>query len=150
MYSSRQLTAEVQDSIADLITADAKIVSAKALARDILAKHESIAGEDVEFYAFCSLEYLEDCVRLAFNRYKLKPESEARPDPQMLLPGFERLQRYYSIERDGDHRLVPIDELTPEEQSAKVAELRAMGRGCFEHADELERYTGRKAARTQR
>jgi hypothetical protein len=140
MYSSKQLNSEIDVRICDLTESGVRLISAKALAMDIVARHSAIVGDDVDFYSHCSLEHVENKVRLAFNRFKLKPEGELSPDPQMTLPGFKRVQRFYAVERESDHQIIAIEDLTRAEIVGKVEELRAMGRGCYEHADELERY----------
>jgi hypothetical protein len=65
-------------------------------------------------------------------------------NPNLRLPGFERLQSWYSIERDGESQIVPVDQLTPDEGAAKVAQLRKFGQGALLHADELERYLAQR------
>lgn len=70
----------------------------------------------------------------------IKAMEKDGPDPQELLPGFERLQRRYSVERNGQQWLVPVAELTDEEIDAKIAEHRAMAAGHELHARELERF----------
>lgn len=56
------------------------------------------------------------------------------------MPGFERLQTHYLVERDEERVAVRIDHLTDEEIEAKAKEQETMGRACFQHADELRRY----------
>ena len=133
----------------------------KNLARQIDIEFELMMDADVihpdwmtqslmtKFFADATGSYLleikeatYDSVRNRFreriNRYKVKPEVHA--DPQLVLPGFKRLQTMYCVERDGAQVAVKINKMTPDELDAKKAELRAMGAGCYEHADEIERY----------
>ncbi len=80
---------------------------------------------------------------LVVRRYK--PTAEV-PEPQIILPGFERLQKAYSVERNDEPTIVPTAQLTDSEIRVKAVELRAMAAGCYQHADELERFLSERAA----
>lgn len=144
MYASKFLTKEIHRHVGALMEIKS-ILEATAVARAIVIDHPLAIqdGNDAEFYEYCALEYVREAVRGYLNRFKLKPT--VSPDPQLVLPGFIRIQQYYAIERDGMPVNVPVDQLTEEECDQKYAELIAMGNGCFEHADEFKRYhSGRK------
>lgn len=68
-----------------------------------------------------------------------KREAET-PDPQLIMEGFERLQKLYVIDVDGEQTYVPVDEMTDEQIDAKADELRRFAVGAMKHADELVRY----------
>jgi hypothetical protein len=70
---------------------------------------------------------------------KMRPEP-AGNQQQLVMPGFERLQTHYLVERDKERVAVRIDHLTDDEIEAKACEQETMGRACFQHADELRRY----------
>lgn len=59
---------------------------------------------------------------------------------QQTFPGFDHLQTYYVVERQGGLVGVPTEFLTDEEIDVKAAMHRAMGEANFAHADELIRY----------
>ncbi len=65
-------------------------------------------------------------------------------DTQATLPGFEHMHFYYPIIRDGREVAVHVYDMTDSELDAKAEELRAMGRGCFEHADEIVRFKAKR------
>jgi hypothetical protein len=88
---------------------------------------------------------VRDTVREVLRRYKAAPEA---PDPQIVLPGFERLQTGYLTERDGDQAIVPLSMMTTVELEAKAAELETMGMGCFQHAREIRRYIAQRPTTT--
>lgn len=136
------LVAEVQRLVERRI--DEGLPTEKAwLTHAILSKHTRVKGKDADWYRLCGYEHVGDTVRAVVRRYT---PSEEPPDRQIVLPGFERLQSAYLIERDGKQMVVPIAQLTTAEASAKVVELRAMASGCDQHADELERYLAERAA----
>ncbi len=68
------------------------------------------------------------------------PDKGSEQKPQLELPGFDHLQQYYMVERNGDELGVPIFQMTDEEVEAKAAQLRTMGEACFAHSDELLRF----------
>ncbi len=91
-------------------------------------------GRGVAFDAFRSY------VREVMQKYKLDAKREDEPDPQMVLPGYKRVQKRYLVTRNRESISVPAEQLTRLEVDDKIGELRRMGHGCFEHADELGKY----------
>jgi hypothetical protein len=118
------------------------VISTTAVASAILEAHPHIAGADCDFYRALTFEKLKDEARKLINKMKLKPELE--PDRQLLLPGFKRLQQYYVIEEDGEAQRVDL--IPGAVLLKKAAELRVMGAGCYQHADEIEDYVGAREA----
>lgn len=108
------------------------------LTQAVMARHPDISGGDADFAVCAAQAYVRNEVRLRLNRYKLRPEEAA--EKQMLLPGFERLQLYYLVSRGGEQVAVHVEQLTPEEGAAKLAELRAMREGLDVHIRELARF----------
>lgn len=139
----REVSAEIERQIS--ISMDAGAVLDPAwITQAIMADHNDLSGEDAAFAICCTREYVRNEVRRRFNRFKLTPETHS--DPQLVLPGFEKLQRYYAIEREGAASIVPIEMMTSAELMAKRAELEAMGRGCIDHANELGQYVSMRGA----
>ena len=101
----------------------------------IFADHPSIAGEDTDFYRVCSHVKVRDEVRQQLNRLTAR-----LPDSQLTLEGFEHLQEYYAVPRNGEAIHVRIDLLDDDEIEAKIQEHESRGRGMLEHAAELRRY----------
>jgi hypothetical protein len=64
-----------------------------------------------------------------------------------FLPGFEYLQHYYVIKRDGVDVGVPIEECTDDELLAKAALYRAQATRLIAHANEIDRYVDLRRAR---
>lgn len=108
--------------------------------QEIMSNHVDIDGEDADFHLCVSRETVRDQVRRQINRYKNTPESAANPDKQIVLEGFNYVQRAYLVDEQGTQIAIPIERMTSAMRKAKIEELRAMGRGCLRHADELERY----------
>ena len=71
-------------------------------------------------------------------------------DGNGYLPGFEYLQRYYVVQRQGEDVGVPVLECTDEELYAKAALYRSQSRKLVAHADEIERYIQWRASQHER
>jgi hypothetical protein len=77
---------------------------------------------------------------------RARKQEETEPsDPQYVLPGYERLQKVYSIGRlanDGDvvETLVPIEQCSKAELLMKRAQLVHMRNGLDKHIEELDRW----------
>jgi hypothetical protein len=137
---------ELENEIAALVDAEigaGKPIAATWLTHAVVASHGEIPDDGSGYHELCTYAHTRDSVRRVLRRYEVKEEG---PDPQVALPGFERLQTAYLVTRDKEQVIVPIDQLTDVEIDAKCTELDAMAKGCLQHADELRRY---KAARAE-
>ncbi|MBK7542485.1 MAG: hypothetical protein IPI57_12035 [Candidatus Competibacteraceae bacterium] len=139
MYSMSQLVKEIASYTDDLVRLGATL-HPDFVTQKILADHQAIEGDDSDFYTCVSKETIRDQVVKRIRKFKVKPESQISPDNQIVMPGFERVQVAYVIDADGEQIAVPLVKMTSAQRRAKVTELRAMGAGCYQHADELERY----------
>lgn len=137
-YSIKDLQEEIAKKIEWLQRNNGATLHPDWITNAVIADHPHISGEDKDFYTCCSRAEVRNETRRQLNRYRAKPDAE--PDPQLTLEGFDRLQQYYLVDRDETQVAVRIDQLTDEEIYAKAAEYEAMGRGCFQHAQELYRY----------
>lgn len=107
----------------------------------ILNRHplpDDFEGEHREFSDICRFNHVRAAVRKAVNRYKV--ENGPQEDKQLVLPGFDHLQRGYLVTRDKQQVLVPVDLLTDEEIEGKALEYERMAEGCRAHAKELRQY----------
>jgi Rps23 Pro-64 3,4-dihydroxylase Tpa1-like proline 4-hydroxylase len=137
MYTMADLTREIAEVMEGLIAQRARM-NRDWIVQMILARHDDVAGEDAEFYRCASRKTVEAQVRQQINRFDVR--AELTPDRQMVLDGFERLQRYYAFEERGVQVAVPVEDMSDAQLEAKEVELMAMGAGCYQHADEIRRY----------
>ena len=102
-------------------------------------------GEAGEFYSEAGYMAARDTVRRVVNG---TPDQEkiSAAERQAILPGFEHVHFFYSIVREGKEVPVSVYDMTDAEIDTKVKELRAHGRSCFRHADELERLKAQRLA----
>jgi hypothetical protein len=133
--SEQSIYREVREFIAAQIQ-DGKVILVGELALQILISKPSIEGQDKEFYQIAAMAYVKTVVKRCVGKFDAAPVS----DPQLVLDGFEHLQVAYSVERDGQICLVPVDQLTPREIEARAAEYEQMAASCRKHAKELREY----------
>lgn len=133
-FSEKDLTAEVEA----IINARDSAIDTDWLAEEIMARHSDINGEDADFYILCARHYVKTAVRNVVRRYRLGPDEII--EAQEILPGFERLQRRYHIERGGRSLIVPIEEIGMSEMRTKIQEYESLMDGWRIHIAELRRY----------
>ena len=134
--SDREMKQEVAEIVEQRIK-DGEVTITSWLVMEIISRHEDITGDDADWYRVCAKAHMKGVVGQVVRRYKPSEEEEA--DRQIIMPGCERLQLAYSVDRDGP-AIVPIDQLTIDEIDAKIAELSGMRAGLSQHIRELERY----------
>ena len=101
---------------------------------DILNTFDDITGPDADFYMITARHWVNNEVKAAIGK------------KQLVLEGFENLQKAYPIMRGEVRELVPVDQMTDSELEGKVMEYMNMAKGCLAHASELRLYL---SARTQ-
>ena len=138
MYDIQNLTREIDRHIEAL--GDGAI-PAEWVTNRVMSQHDGIDGEDSDFYLCLTRIEVRDQVRRRLNkRFGTRAEDQGQRDAQLVLDGFERLQQRYLVEVGEEIIAIPVNKMTSAQRLAKVAELRRMGAGCYQHADELERY----------
>ena len=138
VYSLADLTGEIEGAIDRMDSGSVRALSPDLVTEAVIGSWGEISGECADRFVCTANAWVRNQVRLRINRYKAQAAPEA--DAQLVMDGFERLQKRYLIEEDGEHVAVRVQDLTPTQRLAKAAELRAMGDGCYQHAQELERY----------
>jgi len=136
------ITAEVRKLIADK-TAAGEQTKVPWLTQEVLDRHSDIEGEDAPFYLICARAHIKDIVRACIAKYDTK---EATNDKQLVLAGFEHLQIAYTVDRQGEVTLVPVDQLTNAELLARAEEYDGMAKSCRAHAREIRKYVEVRAA----
>lgn len=142
-YSQEQLTNEVQ-SMFDEFVAAGRSIHVDWLANTVMDKHRDVHGTDKDFYVLCAWHHVKTSIRQVVRKSKPNEESGLSSIPQLSLPGFERIQTHYHVERDGEICLIRIDELSDQEIELKVEEYERMAEGCRLHAAELRRYKAQR------
>lgn len=108
---------------------------------EVLNGYPDITGEDADFYKIAARDFVAGKVKGCIKKYDGSFDSVT---PQMVLDGFEHLQKAYPVKRGKSRELVPVDQLTDRELLARAEELRAMAKGCRKHAKEIEDYVSHR------
>lgn len=138
---------EIQAEIAEMIEARAAAgdpVRAAWLIHAIINAHPLPEHNEAEFYTCCAYGHVAHCVRMALRDEKAREGED--DNASLLLPGFKRLHRRYSVMREGEQVIVPIQAMTVRELKVKADDYLSMARGNKEHADELFRYAQHREA----
>ena len=143
MKSKTDVTSEIRKMVADKIDAGV-IVRVEWLTTEILSMKSDISGDDADFYVACGVDFIKDTVKRCVGQYQ--PRATAAADRQIVMEGFDFMQKAYTLERDGETVLVPVDLLSDDEIEARATEYEAMARGCIAHAKELRAYRRSRAA----
>lgn len=126
---------EIREAI-DARIASGEVITRDSLTHDIVRGKSKIEGEDIEFYRVCAFKFVADLVRKCIGKFDARPET----DPQLVLDGFEHLQKAYTVQRGGQTVLVPIDQLTDIEIELRAQDYEKMAKGCLAHSRELRSY----------
>lgn len=137
MRSKTDVTAEIRSIVSDRINSGL-IVRVEWLTTEILAMKSNIEGEDADFYIACGVDFIKDTVKRVVGDYR--PKASAVTDAQIVMDGFDHMQRAYTVEREGETVLVPVYLLSEAEIEGRAVELEAMAKGCIAHARELRAF----------
>jgi hypothetical protein len=144
-YSASDLDIAIKQIIEQALS-DGVEMPAASIALSVRARHpfpKTWKGEHSEFALLCTVEHVRARVHSVLGRMKNRPD----PGAELLLPGFEYLQRGYIVERRDQLMPIRIDLMSDDELDAKADEYERMGAGCYKHAAEIRRYkAARKAA----
>lgn len=137
----KALKSEIRTLINDRTSAGV-IIRADWLTTEVMGGRNSFHGDDAAIYVILAYKALGEIVKDCIGKYEPKVQTEG----QLLLPGFDHVQRAYPVMRGGERVLVPTDLLTDLEIEERCEDLRAMARGCFDHVKELQSYLALRSA----
>jgi hypothetical protein len=132
---------DVQDVIRAIVTEkiDAgQRVNMHWVTVEVLNKYPSVYGDDAAFYLITAREYVADQVKRSITKIdKVLKDVGA----QLVMDGFEYLQKAYSLELGEDGReLIPIDQISDSDLLARADEYYKMSVGNRKHGDEIVAY----------
>ena len=115
-------------------------VQATWLTHAIVNRHCEISGDDTGWYRLCAYGHVRETVRRAVRKFQ-PGEPERNEDLfKEGVPGFKKVQPAYSVKRDGEYYIVPIQLLTFDEFTQKAEEMNRMIGGLQDHRDQILRY----------
>jgi hypothetical protein len=136
---------DIQNLIAKLVAdkIDAGlVVNMQWASKEILDTYCGIYGPDADFYKIATKDYVADKVKRCIKKYET-PDQAGRG--QIVMDGFEYLQKAYPVERGEEREIVPVSQLTDLELEARAAEYDKMAAGCKKHALEIREYINSRA-----
>lgn len=142
MRSKTDVTTEIRRLVQERISGGITI-RVEWFTQEILHKKDRIEGDDADFYVACAVDFIKDTVKRCIGEYA--PRAATITDKQIVMDGFDHLQKAYTIQRDGEQLLVPVQFLSDAELEARAAEYEAMARGCIAHAKEIRAYSRGRA-----
>ena len=142
MRSKTDVTREIRGMVQDRIDAG-EIIRVDWFTTEILSMKDKIEGDDADFYIACGVDFIKESVKRCIGDYK--PKAALITDAQIVMDGFDHMQKAYTFDRDGEQVLVPVDMLTSDEIESRARELEAMAKGCIAHARELRAYAASRA-----
>lgn len=110
---------------------------------ELIKARGKIHGAGVDFYKLCAHEHCYRIVKSVVDKY----EGESEPEDQMLLEGFKYVQSAYTIDRDGERALVPIEQLKDDELLVRADLFDTQAKAMQAHAKELRLYVSERALR---
>lgn len=122
--------------VADKIDAG-QVVNMQWATKEIIDTFSEIEGRDVDFYLITAKFYIADLVKRCIKKYETPDQTESG---QIVMDGFEHLQKAYPIERKDGREIVPVAQMTDAELEARAAEYDKMAEGCKKHALEIREY----------
>lgn len=134
------LTAEIHAKL-DELAERGETWNAQWVAHAICSEHSEVIVDDDDhcfFWQHCGYSATRTAVRTAIN--SRAGDKKEGGEPQLRLPGYEHLQSYYVVRRNGEDIGVPVTQLTDEELEGKADLYRTMAQSCYGHADELDRF----------
>lgn len=135
MKSTTEVTREIRRIVQEKLDAGVAI-RVEWLTTEIISTKDQIEGEDADFYVACGVDFIKKTVSTVIGGYAPKPSTNA----QIVMAGFDHLQKAYTVTRDEQITLVPVTMLTDEELEMRAQEYEAMAKGCLSHAKEIRAF----------
>lgn len=105
----------------------------------VCAAHIDELNGDPEFSIYNIRQNVREIVEIIIAA-KFGLEDKNDIDNQLVIEGFQQLQKYYIVRREGIDIAVPIDDLTEEEVNHSVNKLIQASDTLIIHDVELSRY----------
>lgn len=144
-YNAESLTAEIRAIISDLEQRNERKVP-DWITSAVLKKHplpKSMPEDDADFALLCEHAHVRSTVGKVLGRPKL--EVNAAPDPQLVLEGFEHLQKEYVVTAESGAKVsIPIEQISDDQLLEKADELDATSITLAAHAVEMRRYVAER------
>jgi hypothetical protein len=128
---------------------DGKELVPAFITHEIITKHEpglARTNEHTEFFKHYAYKGHRKDVGAYIAKVYGDTEDERR-QLELVLPGFEHIQRRYVVRRNGEDVAVHPKDLSDPEIDARVRLLKRRGKACLAHANELARFKTIRASK---
>lgn len=143
MLNEESIYADVRKFVSDLVDSGAE-TPVEWITTSFLNSRGQIGGEGAALYRYCTRAHVNRIVKKVVGKYDV--EARAVQDAQIVLDGFEHLQRAYTVPRDEKTVLVPIYKCTDNELLLRAEEYEKQAKGCRLHARELRSFVKARSA----
>ena len=111
------------------------------VANQIINEHVDTLPDDEsrDFWLHCGYSKTREMVTRCINR-RLDNDGSSESSQQHVLPGFDHLQNYYVVTREGYDTGLPIERISDAELKAKAKLYRSNGLANLAHSEEILRY----------
>lgn len=137
---------DIQTLIANLVSDkinEGQVVNMQWATKEIIDTYSDIEGNDVDFYLITARYYVGDLVKRCIKKYE---PSADHPNEQLVMDGFEHLQKAYPVDRGEGREIVPVSQLSDAELEDRAADYEKMAAGCKKHALEIRQYIDSRSA----
>jgi len=113
---------DIKALIADLVSSkidSGQVVNMHWATIEVLNNYSDIEGGDADFYRITAREYVANQVKRSIKAFDPTPETMGG---QLVLDGFEHLQKAYPVGSGDDRQLVPVDQVPDEALFASLCE----------------------------
>lgn len=142
MLNEESIYSEVRKYVSDLVDSGAE-TPVEWITTSFLNSRGQIGGEGAPLYRYCTRAHVTRVVKRVVGKYDV--EARAVQDDQIVLEGFEHLQRAYTLPRDEKTVLVPIHKCLDHELLARADEYEKQAKGCRLHARELRSFVNSRS-----
>lgn len=142
MLNDERIYSDLRKFVSDLVDSGVE-TPVEWITDRFLASRGEIYGEGEPVYRYCTRAHLSVIAKKVVRKYEV--EARAVQDEDVSLPGFEHLQRAYTVTRSEKIVLVPIQRLTDAELLIRAEEYDQMAQGCISHANEIRRFVKARA-----
>lgn len=122
-----------------------EIVEMTWAVHELIGKQGTITGEGTEFFQLCAYENVYRIVKKIVERYE-SGEQEG-DDRQLPLEGYDCLRIAYTVEMDGERKLVPITLIPAEVLLSRALEFERQSETLRKHAEELRIYVAKRGTK---
>lgn len=142
--TEQELAEACEQLIADKIKSGEDVHMEWAV-NEILQRQGRPEGKAAQFYYLAGWKMTYSAVKRAVGKYE---SNEPETDKQLRLHGYEHLQQAYTVERDGERVLVPIDDIPDEILMQRAEQFRTNAKGLDAHAREITEYLTQRGTKT--